>query len=403
MALEVRPCASVEELRDALNVISHYFGSENQLEDAERFAQWIELDRMHAAWDGDRVVGGAGAFSYVTSVPGGEVPAAGVTVVGVLPTHRRRGVLTAMMKEQLSNSRERGDKVAYLWASEGTIYERFGYGLASRMGSMSLARERTRFAQPFEPRGTVRLLDFDEAARALPPLYEQVRAQRAGMFVRSSTWWETRKIFDDPARRQAGPLHRALLELDGEPVGYALYRVKQEWEAGSSKGAVTILEAFAPTPEATRELWRWLLDFDWTSQFSADFLPLDHPLFLLLAEPRRLRFEINDGVWLRLIDVAGALSARTYAGDGEIVLDLNDELFPENTGRWRVSGAGAERTTSEADLRLGVAELATVYLGGFGFGDLLRASRAEELTSAAAERADALFHTTVLPWCPEIF
>jgi predicted acetyltransferase len=403
VAIEVRPCASVEELRDALNVISHYFGSENQLEDAERFAQWIELDRMHAAWDGERIVGGAGAFSYVMSVPGGEVAAAGVTVVGVLPTHRRRGVLTAMMKEQLFDSRERGDKVAYLWASEGTIYGRFGYGLASRMGSMTLARERTRFAQPFEPRGTVRLLDFDEAAHVLPPLYEQVRAQRAGMFVRSRVWWETRKILDDPAHRQAGPLHRALLELDGKPAGYALYRVKQEWEGGSSKGAVTILEAFAPTPDATRELWRWLLDFDWTSQFSADFLPLDHPLFLLLAEPRRLRFEINDGVWLRLIDVAGALSARTYAGDGEIVLEVSDELFPENAGRWRVGAAGAERTKADADLRLGVADLAAVYLGGFGFGDLVRASRAEELTSAAADRADALFHTTVLPWCPEIF
>jgi predicted acetyltransferase len=403
VAIEVRPCASVEELRDALNVISHYFGSENQLEDAERFAQWIELDRMLGAWDGERIVGGAGAFSYVMSVPGGEVAAAGVTVVGVLPTHRRRGVLTAMMKEQLSDSRERGDKIAYLWASEGTIYGRFGYGLASRIGSMSLARERTRFAQPFEPRGTVRLLDFDEAARVLPPLYEQVRAQRAGMFVRSRAWWETRKIIDDPARRQAGPLHRALLELDGKPAGYALYRVKQQWEAGSSSGTVTILEAFAPTPEATRELWRWLLDFDWTSEFSADFLPLDHPLFLLLAEPRRLRFEINDGVWLRLIDVAGALSARTYAGDGEIVLELSDELFPENAGRWRVSAAGAERTNADAELRLGVADLATVYLGGFGFGDLVRASRAEELTSAAADRADALFHTTVLPWCPEIF
>jgi predicted acetyltransferase len=403
VAIEVRPCASVEELRDALNVISHYFGSENQLEDAERFAQWIELDRMLGAWDGERIVGGAGAFSYVMSVPGGEVAAAGVTVVGVLPTHRRRGVLTAMMKEQLSDSRERGDKIAYLWASEGTIYGRFGYGLASRIGSMSLARERTRFAQPFEPRGTVRLLDFDEAARVLPPLYEQVRAQRAGMFVRSRAWWETRKIIDDPARRQAGPLHRALLELDGKPAGYALYRVKQQWEAGSSSGTVTILEAFAPTPEATRELWRWLLDFDWTSEFSADFLPLDHPLFLLLAEPRRLRFEINDGVWLRLIDVAGALSARTYAGDGEIVLEVSDELFPENAGRWRVSAAGAERTNADAELRLGVADLATVYLGGFGFGDLVRASRAEELTSAAADRADALFHTTVLPWCPEIF
>ena len=403
MSIEVRPTASVDELRDALNVISHYFGTENQPEDAERFAQWIELERMHAAWDGGSIVGGAGAFSYLMSVPGGDVPAAGVTVVGVLPTHRRRGVLTEMMKAQLEDSRARGDLVAYLWASEGTIYGRFGYGLASRMGSMSLARERTAFARPFTPRGTVRLLDLDEAARLFPPLYEQVRAQRPGMFLRSPVWWETRNLFDDPARRQAGPLHRALLELDGAPAGYALYRVKQEWQAGSTAGTVTIREAFAPTPEGTRELWRWLLDFDWTSQFSADFLPLDHPLFLLLAEPRRLRFTINEGVWLRLIDVGGALSGRTYAGEGEIVLDVADALLPENAGRWRVDGAGAERTAAAADLRLDVTSLAGVYLGGFGFGDLVRASRAEELTPGAAGRADALFHTSVLPWCPEIF
>src|ERR1044072_2720574 len=156
MDIEVRACASHEELRDALNAISHYFGQENQLEDAERFAQWIEVERMHAAFDGDRIVGGAGAFSYRMSVPGGAtVPTAGVTVVGVLPTHRRRGVLTSLMRAQLEDSRARGDLAAYLWASESTIYGRFGYGLASHMGAMKLARDRPRFAQPVTPRGKV--------------------------------------------------------------------------------------------------------------------------------------------------------------------------------------------------------------------------------------------------------
>ena len=181
MDIEVRPCASVDELRQAVDVISHYFGSETTLEDAERFATWLEVERMHIALDGDRIVGGAGAFSYEMSVPGGaSVPAAGVTVVGVLPTHRRRGVLSAMMKAQLEDSRQRGDAVAYLWASEATIYGRFGYGLASRMGEINLARERTKFALPFEPRGTVRIVDLEESARTFPPLYEAVRAQRPG-------------------------------------------------------------------------------------------------------------------------------------------------------------------------------------------------------------------------------
>jgi predicted acetyltransferase len=403
MDIEVRPCASTEELRDALNVISHYFGHENTDEDAERFAHWIELERMHTAWDGDRVVGGAGAFTYQLSVPGGSVPAGGVTVVGVLPTHRRRGVLRSLMKAQLADCRTRGEVAAYLWASEATIYGRFGYGLSSRIGEMTLARDRAAFAVPFTPRGVVRLLGLEEAAKLFPPLYEQVFAQRPGTFTRSKAWWETRKLADDPARRRGGPLHRALLELDGEPAGYALYRVAQDWESGYSKGTVTIQEVVTPTPEATRELWRWLLDFDWTSQFVAGLLPLDHPLFLLLAEPRRMQFRTNDGVWVRLIDIPAALSARSYAGDGEIVLEVTDAFLPENAGRYRVTAGGTERTEDGADLSLDVTGLGSVYLGGFGFGDLVRASRAEELTEGAAARGDALFSTGIEPWCAEIF
>jgi len=277
MDIEVRPCSSREELRGALTVIGHYFGSENTAEDVERFTQWIEVERIHAAFDGTRVVGGAGAFGFRMSVPGGaSIPTAGVSVVGVLPTHRRRGVLRSLMREQLAAAQARGELAAYLWASEGTIYGRFGYGLASRIGSFSLPHERTAFAVPFEPRGTVRLVELEEAARTFPPIFEQVRAQRPGMFERSPAWWETRRLFDNPARRQGGPKHRALLELDGEPAGFAIYNVKQDWRGGSTDGVVTIMEAVAATPEATRELWRWLLDFDWTSEFRADLLPLDH-------------------------------------------------------------------------------------------------------------------------------
>lgn len=403
MDIELRPCRSHEELRDALNAISHYFGSENGLEDAERFSQWIDVDRMHAAFDGDRIVAGAGAFSFHMSVPvGGSIPAGGVTAVGVLPTHRRRGVLTSMMRAQLEDCRARGEPAAFLWASEGTIYGRFGYGLASRMGAMSLSRERTRFAQPFEPRGTVRIVDLEEAARTFPPLYDEAFAQRPGMSSRSKQWWETRRLFDNPARRAGGPKNRALLELDGKPAGYALYTVKQDWAASLSKGTVTITEVVTPTPEATRELWRWLLDFDWMSEFAADLLPLDHPLFLLLAEPRRMRFTVNEGVWVRLVDVGAALSARSY-DEGEIVLEIEDAFLPENAGRWRVTSAGAERTGDAADLQLDVAGVGSVYLGGFSFTDLVLGSRAVEVTGGAAARADALFATGLAPWNAEIF
>jgi predicted acetyltransferase len=403
MDIEVRPCASLEELRDALNAIGHYFGFENTPEDVERFTKWIEVERVHGAFEGTRAVGATGSFGFRMSVPGGaSVPAAGVSVVGVLPTHRRRGVLRSLMQKQLADARARGELVAYLWASEATIYGRFGYGLGAHVGSIALAHERTAFAVPFASRGRVRLVDLEEAARLFPPLFEQVRAQRPGMFERSQAWWETRRLYDDPARRHGGPKHRALLELAGEPAGYAIYNVKQDWRGGSTAGVVTITEAVAVTPEAIRELWRWLLDFDWTSEFRADLLPLDHELFLLLAEPRRMEFAINDGVWLRLIDVGAALSARTYGG-GEIVLEVEDAFLPENAGRWRVDAGGAACTEDPADLRLDVTAVGSVYLGGFTFADLVRGSRARELTEGAAKRADALFRTDVQPWCPEIF
>ncbi len=403
MAIEIRTCSSVEELRDGLNAISHYFGFEQPLEDVERFSAILKPERMHVALDGERIVGGAGVFPYRMSIPGGEIDTAGVTVVGVLPTHRRRGVLTSMMRAQLADCHARGEAVAYLWASEATIYGRFGYGLASLAGSATIPTERTRFALPFEPRGTVRLVDLEEAARAFPPLYEQVFAQRPGMFSRSKEWWEMRRLHDDPARRRGGPKNLALLELDGQPAGYAIYHVKQDWAGGSSKGQVVIMEAVAPTPEATRELWRWLLDFDWTSEFVADLLPVDHPLLLLLGEARRIQFRIGDALWARLIDVAAALSARSYQGDGEVVLDVTDDFLPENAGRWHVGANGAERTDAAAEIALDVTGLGSVYLGGFSFTDLVRASRAQELATGAVDRADALFRTSAAPWCPEIF
>lgn len=404
MSLEITTCSSAEELRDGLDAIGHYFGFEQELEEVERFSSLLAPERMHAARDSGRIVGGAGVFPFRLSVPGGEVDAAGVTVVGVLPTHRRRGALTAMMRAQLEDCRARGESVAYLWASEATIYGRFGYGMASLSGSATIQRDRAQFARPFEPRGVVRLVDLEEALATFPPLYEQCFAQRPGMFRRKREWWELRRLRDDPSRRHGGgPKNLVLLELDGAPAGYAIYHVKQDWAGGVSAGTVRIVEAIAPTAEATLELWRWLLDFDWTSKFSVDLLPIDHPLFFVLAEPRRMEFTVGDALWLRLVDVGPALSARAYQGDGEIVLEVDDAFLPENAGRWRVTAAGAERTDAQADLALGVDALGSTYLGGFTFTELVAGSRARELVAGAAARADALFRTAVAPWCPEIF
>jgi predicted acetyltransferase len=402
--IEVRPTTSLAELRGAF-VIWRYFGSEPSEEEVERFSRLLPLERAHAAWEGDRIVGGAGVFPFELSVPvGRRVRAAGVTVVGVLPTHRRRGILTALMRAQLDDVHARGEPVAYLWASEPTIYDRFGYGLAALMAEMELPSERTAFAHAPEPYGTVRLVSVDEALQAFPEVYDAVRAERPGMFARSDDWWTLRVLADRPERRGgAGEHNRALLEVDGRAEAYAIYRVEQSFEGGSSTGSLLVVEAMGANREATRALWRFLLDIDWNARVKADKLPVDHPLLLLLAEARRMRLRVSDSLWVRLVDVGAALSARGYADDGEVVLDLRDPFCPWNEGRWRVNAGGAERTDGAAEIALDAAALGSAYLGGFTFGELADAFRVEELVPGAIARADALFRTERAPWCPEIF
>ena len=406
MAWDVRPTRDIEEFKRAVGAIGHYFGGWPADDDAaKRFSSNLPFDRMHAAFDGDRIVGGAGAFSFELTVPGGTARCGGVTVVGVLPTHRRRGVLTAMMRAQLEDIRDRGEPLAALWASEEVIYRRFGYGLASLSCEMSLPSSYTVLREPPDDRATLRLVPLDSSKDVIAPIYDRVRVRTPGMFARTDTWWETRNLPDPPDRRQGGGEKNVLvLDIDGEPAGYALYRIHMKFESGASAGHVDVIEALADGPLATRELWRVLLDMDWKAALKAYMLPIDHPLMHQLTYPRRMQLRVGDGLWVRLVDVGAALSARTYADDAPVVLEVEDAFLPENSGRWRVGGGTAERTDDEPDLALGIGELGSAYLGGFGFGELARAGVVRELKEGGAARADVLFQTGASkPWCPEIF
>jgi predicted acetyltransferase len=268
---------------------------------------------------------------------------------------------------------------------------------------MQLARTYTALRDGGAAAGTVRLVRDEEARERFPPIYERIRRVTPGMYARTADWWELRQTADPPERRQgAGEKNYALLELDGRDAGYALYRVRTAFEAGSSAGTLEVGEALADSPEATRELWRFLLGLDWVATVKAYLLPVDHPLFHLLAYPRRMQFRVGDGLWVRLVDVEAALSGRGYLGDGSVALDVTDDACPWNAGVWTVSASGAERG-GEPELRLDVQALASIYLGGFTFSELARALRVEELREGALARADALFATAVRPWCPEIF
>jgi predicted acetyltransferase len=405
MDIEIRPCVSAAEVRQAISPIGYYFGrstpNENYL---GGLLQVLPAERVYAAWEGNRAVGGLGAFPFRLTVPGGRAPAAGVTVAGVLPTHRRRGILRGMMRALLDGCRQRGEPLAYLWATEDTIYGRFGFGLASFTAEIDLPRERSAFYAPLAACGHVRLVSPIAAEECVAPIYERVAAATPGMFERSSPWWQNRMLPDPDWRRgSSGELQCAVLENEGRPTAYALYRMNSSFERGLQSGTVAVIEAIAESPQATGAIWRYLLDIDWLARVRAWLLPLDHPLLLLMAEPRRLGFTLRDGVWVRLIDVRVALSARSYQAQGSVVIELTDEFCPWNAGCWRVGCDGVERTGDPPALRCDASALGSVYLGGFTWIRLARALRVQELASGAAAHADAIFQTTSAPWCPEIF
>ena len=404
MSFDVRTVKDLDEFSSAVFAIGQYFGMTPTEERMQRFLDQITAERMHAAWSDGSIVGGAGAFKFDLSVPGGDLATAGVTVVGVYPTHRRRGVLRSLMRAQLDDARERGEPLAALWASEETIYGRFGYGLASFCGDIKLAHEYTSFAQRFEPEGTIRFLEPEEAQEVLPPVYERVRHEWPGMFSRSDIWWEHREIKDSEERREgAGPKRWVAYERDGSIDGYAAYRHKFAFDEGSSTGELRVIEALAATPNAERDLWGYLLAIDWKATVHASLLPPDHALFFLLANPRRLRYRMGDGLWVRLVDVGAALSGRKYSGDGAVVFDVHDEFCPWNEGRWKLEDGVAARTDEDADIALSAQSLGSAYLGGVPFTALGRSGRAEELKDGALMRADGMFRWDRHPWCPEIF
>ena len=402
MAIEIRH-PTEPELRDAMQAASVAFGSSLDDEEWERERVTLPLDRAVVAFDDGRAVGLAGAYPFDLTVPGAQLPCSGVTWIGVMPTHRRRGILRGFMQQQFADARDWGEPVAALWASEASIYGRFGYGLAAPGARMKGRRDRFAFRDDPGSVGTWRLVDKEEAFRLFPPVYERLRLERPGMLSRSEHWWREHKLADPESwRRGNSPKFYASFELDGEVAAYAIYRVKEEWEDGFPKGIVRPLEAFATSPASERELWRYLFGIDLMTTVDHHAIDPASPLFLMVRDPRALQITRQDALWLRLVDVDASLRARSYREGEPVVVEVRDELCPWNAGRYRV-GADVGRTEDAAELALDVADLGAVYLGGFSFLDLARAERVRELERGALDRATELFRTPLPPFCPEVF
>lgn len=354
--------------------------------------------------DGDSVVAHAVAYSRQLSVPGAVLPAAHVSMVAVAATHRRQGLLRRLMTRQLRDVHDAGrEPVAVLWASEGRIYPRFGYGLATQRLQL---RVETHEVGPPPPAGPVRVADPTACVDELVGLYERLRPERPGWSSRDERWWT--HLLRDPSSRRGGATERRVVRFDGPHGldGYATFRTRPEWSDWSPRGEVKVEEVVAATAQAYAALWRFLLTIDLTRTVNYPFAALDEPLPHLVEEPRQLGARLLDGLWVRLVDVPGALAARRYATDIDIVLEVTDDLLPENSGRWRLTGdptgARCARTRDPADLACQVRDLGAVFLGGTPL-TALPADRVRELRPGALVQAAAAFGWHRQPNSPEVF
>ncbi|MFF4419864.1 GNAT family N-acetyltransferase [Streptomyces sp. NPDC001549] len=380
-------------------------------EERELYKSLTEADRSLGVWDGDTCVGAAGAFSFRLSVPGGAaVPAAGVTMVGVSPTHRRRGVLTSLMRRQLDDIRAGDEPLAVLTASDPAIYGRFGYGTATYALAVDIDTTRVRLSVPPGTDGVrLRLVDPGRALADCERVYAALVPTRPGMPARQPGW-ERLPLLDPDAMRGGGsPLKCVVAEReDGEVIGYARYRVKPDWDPTGSDGKVEVRDLDALDPAACAALWRYLFSIDLTWTVRAQRRPVDDPVLHLVSDVRRSRPRTRDSLHVRLVDLAAALEARTYGAPVDVVVEVRDAFCPWNEGRWRLSvdakgAARCTRTEEPADLELSVRELGSAYLGGITLTSLAGAGLVRELRPGALTEASRAFAGDVAPWLPHGF
>lgn len=383
------------------------FGHDYQPDLLAHTLKYGEFDRTGSVWDGDQVVGTTGVWSFDMTVPGARLPCAGVTWVSVRPTHRRRGVLTALMRSQLEHIRERGEPIAMLWASEAPIYGRFGYGLAVEGIELKIDRARTALAHPVPAPGSVRFVTREAALAAWPAVYERARGNIPGMHSRSAAWWEHRILREPefPAPSFSSSFF-VQYEEAGQVLGYVRYRVKETEEEGSATSTLAVRELMAATGPAYSALWQYVFGVDLIGTIKAEWRRIDEPLYHMLADPRRLVRRPADTVFCRIMDPVAALSGRRYATEGALVIEVTDAFAPWVAGRYLLEGgpdgAACVATTREPDITLTSTELGAIFLGGTRLTPLRHAGRVDGAPAAIA-RADAMFSWHTLPWAPEIW
>jgi len=408
--MEIRPITA-DETEPFLHATEAAFHEDVHEEDLELFRELIEPERTLAGFDGDKMVATAGIFTRELTIPGAVISMPGVTLVGVQPTHRRRGVLTQLMRRQIDDIHAAGEPVAGLWASESAIYGRFGYGVASQLLRIEVDRVDASLRRdiPDDRDLRLRVVAADDARPDIERVEQLLLDTRPGQFSRDKRWIE--QLVHDPESRRGGmsKLECLTVRNGDDVVGYALYRMKPESVRPHMlpDGDLFVFAQGALTPEADAALTRTLLATDLMRRVRWWNRAVDTPIPHLLQDARHARTTVLDGLHLRVVDVPAALSARSYAAPVDVVLEVRDALCPWNDGRWQVrgdrSGATCTATDADAQLRLDVEALGAAYLGGTTLATLAAAGRVDAGDAEALARASTGFGWDVAPWCPVVF
>jgi predicted acetyltransferase len=373
------------------------FGDPWNDESMALFRPVCDLTRFRIACDGADVVGAAGSYAQELTVPGGhQVRAGGVTWVSVVPTHRRRGLLRRLMVTTHDDIAARGEPLALLTASEGGIYERFGYGVATRCRLIEIDRRRTqvspRFVPPGPPDGApLRVVDPNDHIDQLVETFDRFRRLRVGEIDRSAAWERLR--LHEFGKKTTAALH---------PDGFAVWAVNSNWNDGHPEFELRLQDLVAVTPEAHAALWNLILSIDLVGPIrSRQSMSLDDPLPFLLDDQRALRTtDLNDMLWVRPGDVRAAFAARTYGTDDSFVVEVTTG---DDRQRWKISGspdgADVRKVRSKPHLSTDQASLGALFLGGVLPSTLAAGRRLTASSTDALRRADHFFGHDPLAHC----
>ena len=367
--------------------------------DPEALRPHFDLGRTVAVFENGNIIGGSNSHLLEMSIPGGSSVLAGVSNVAVQPTHTRQGLMTRMLRYQFDDFHERGEPLSALFASESSIYGRFGYGVGSVHEQWQIERRNNAYARPYETPGRMVFVEPEDITKELPEVSRRSTWDRPGVFQKPPRKWEEDSQAPEHRQGGRGGLFYVAYEDGGRIEGYATYR--------TSGPTLTVNELMATTKEATAALWRFCFDVDLYSSTEALKRPVDDPLPWMLADPRGLQRTTRDGLWLRLIDVGAALKQRLYMESGRLVFEVSDDFCSWNQGRFELEGspegATCRSSTSSPDLAIAVSGLASAYLGAVTFTTLAQAGLVEERTPGASLRADRMFAVRQQPWTPHNF